>query len=143
MDATFVPDKKRRSHNHHNYQRSSAVGQRIKIGQRRCYLLRLLLVVRLLEADGRPVFTGLLQERRLLVGRQRAPNFGDLLPSLRPGCNPTKDKMIKGVKSSEMLLLLLGGKYLGNRVSIPGDWCWQRGRPKWWPTSPGLRPLPI
>jgi hypothetical protein len=31
--------------------------------------LRLLLVVRLLEADGRPVFTGFLQERRLLVGR--------------------------------------------------------------------------
>jgi hypothetical protein len=70
VDPTVsVPDKKRRSHNHHNYQRSSAVGQRIKISQRRCYLLRLLLVVRLLEADGRPVFTGLLQERRLLVGR--------------------------------------------------------------------------
>jgi hypothetical protein len=33
------------------------------------YLLRLLLVVRLLKADGRSIFAGFLQKRRLLVGR--------------------------------------------------------------------------
>ena len=49
--------------------RSTTTGIQIMISFGHYYLLRLLLVVRLLKADGRSIFAGFLQKRRLLVGR--------------------------------------------------------------------------
>ena len=50
--------------------------EREKGKMRPIYLLSL---VRLLEADGGAVLAGLLQERRLLLRRQRPPDLGYLL----------------------------------------------------------------